>query len=198
MIEENTASTIFTEAEINSLLSEHIETAIATRSLIQDIAEISELLINTYQNGNKMLLCGNGGSATDSQHIAAELVGQFLKKRRPLAAIALTVNCASLTALANDYGYEQVFSHQLEAYGQPGDVLIAISTSGNSKNILNAVYKAKELGIIAIGLTGQNGGILKDITDYCLCVPSNRTPIIQEMHIMIGHILSGLIENAVC
>ncbi len=186
------------ETEVSQILNEHIEAATKTQSLVHEIAEISEILINVYQTGKKLLLCGNGGSATDSQHIAAELVGQFLKHRRPLPAIALTTNCASITAVANDYGYEQVFSRQLEAYGQPGDVLIAISTSGNSKNILNAVEKAKEIDILPIGLTGQSGGLLKEITDYCLCVPSNKTPIIQEIHILIGHILSNLVENAVC
>jgi len=186
------------EKKISISINEHIEIARSLHDLVKPIAQVTDILINIYQKGNKILLCGNGGSAADAQHIAAEFVGRFLKERRALSAIALNVNCSSVTALANDYGYENIFARQLEAHGQKGDVLIVISTSGNSENILNAAYKAKEMGILVLGLTGWGGGKLKAITDYCLCVPSDNTPRIQEMHILIGHIMSGLVEEALC
>lgn len=186
------------EKKISISLNEHIEIARSLQDLVKPIAQVADILINVYQTGNKLLLCGNGGSAADAQHIAAEFIGRFLKERRALSAIALNINCSSVTALANDYGYEKIFARQLEAYGQKGDVLIAISTSGNSKNILNAAHQAKEMGILVVGLTGRNGGKVKAMTDYCLCIPSDSTPRIQEMHILIGHILSGLVEDALC
>ena len=161
-----------------------------------DIAQMAELLIKTYQAGNKILLFGNGGSAADAQHIATELVGRFLKERKPLPALALTVDTSALTAIGNDYGFDQIFARQLEALGQAGDVAFAITTSGNSPNIIAAVRMAKQMDLVTIGLTGRGGGRLKTETDYCICVPADTSPRIQEMHILVGHILCELIEDA--
>ena len=141
------------------------------------------------------MLCGNGGSAADAQHIAAELSGRFYLDRPPLDAEALHVNSSYLTAVANDYSFDVIYSRMLEAKGKKGDALIAISTSGNSKNIIQAVKKAKELGVITIGFTGEHGGELKNLCDYCIQVPSNDTPRIQECHILFGHILCEIIEG---
>ena len=141
------------------------------------------------------MLCGNGGSAADAQHIAAELRGRFKKEREALAGIALTTDTSALSAIANDYGYELVFSRQVEAIGKKGDVLIAISTSGNSKNVINAINSAKKIGIKIITLTGKDGGEMKNLGDINIIVPSNNTPRIQEMHIMIGHMICALIDE---
>lgn len=188
----------------NSILTEKInqrigETIASARDLLgqaDNLAQIAGRLIKTYQAGNKLLLFGNGGSAADAQHIAAELVGRFLKERKPLPALALTVNTSILTAVGNDYGYDQIFVRQLEALGGPGDVAFALSTSGNSPNIIAAVQAAKRQGLVTIGLTGRSGGRLKAEADYCLCVPADNSPRIQEMHILVGHILCELIEEA--
>jgi D-sedoheptulose 7-phosphate isomerase len=161
-----------------------------------EIAPVAEALIKTYQAGNKAIFFGNGGSAADAQHLAAEMVGRFLKERDALPALALTVNTSILTAVGNDYGYEQVFVRQLEALGKAGDVAVAISTSGNSPNISSAVLAAKQRGLVTVGLTGRGGGRLKAEVDHCICVPADTSPRIQEMHILIGHILCELIEAA--
>ena len=145
-----------------------------------------------------IIFCGNGGSAADSQHLAAELVGRYLKDRAPLTAIALTADTAALTAIGNDYGYADVFARQLRGLGRPDDALIAMSTSGNSENVLRAVAAARELGIATIGLTGRTGGKLRAACDLAICVPSDETNHIQEMHIAIGHYLCGFVEDAVC
>ena len=145
--------------------------------------------------GKKILIFGNGGSAADAQHIAAEFVGRFEKERKALPAIALHANTSSLTAIANDYGYDEVFARQIEAYASKGDTAIGISTSGNSKNVIKALEKAKELGCITIALTGSSGGKLSGITDYIIKVQSDRTSIIQEAHITIGHIISKIVED---
>jgi len=179
-------------------LSEHIASTQALAALSPQIQQLAQRLIQSYQQGAKLLLCGNGGSAADAQHIAAELVGRFLHERQALPAIALNVNDASLTAIANDYGYAHLFARQVEAYGQAGDILIGISTSGNSANVIAACKTAKQQGLYTVGLTGADGGKLKQSCDTCLCVPSNNTPRIQEMHILIGHILCQLVENAYC
>lgn len=145
-----------------------------------------------------IIFCGNGGSAADSQHLAAELVGRYLKDRAPLAAIALTTDTSALTAIANDHGYPEVFARQLRGLGRPGDVLVALSTSGNSENVLRAVAAARELGIATIGMTGRAGGKLRAACDLAICVPADETNHIQEMHIAIGHYLCGFVEDAVC
>src|ERR1700751_360029 len=150
------------------------------------IARVSEALVETLQNGNKLILFGNGGSAADAQHIAAEFVGRFAFDRPALPALALSVNTSCVTAIGNDYGFDQVFSRQIEALGQKGDVLIGISTSGNSANVLQAMSTSKKLGLRRIALTGCIGGKLKSEVESCLCAPSNETPRIQECHILIG------------
>ena len=158
------------------------------------IANVGEALVEAMRNGKTLFLFGNGGSAGDSQHIAAELVGRFTKERRALPAVALTTNTSALTALGNDYEYNIVFSRQLEAFGKAGDVLIGISTSGNSANVLHALQTAKDLGMSTVGLTGETGGKTKAEADHCICVPSRDTARIQESHIMIGHILCEIVE----
>lgn len=184
-------------------VSQSIEASIAVKErllrspdLIATIAEVSEILVNSIDRGNKVLLFGNGGSAADAQHIAAEFVGRFAFDRPAMPALALSVNPSSLTAIGNDYGFDLIFSRQIEALGRPGDVAIGISTSGNSENVIRAVSSAKRLGLATVGLTGSNGGELKNSVDYCIRIPSDETPRIQECHILIGHIISELVEEA--
>ena len=159
------------------------------------LINIVDLIVNSYKKSNKVLLCGNGGSASDAQHIAAELSGRFYKDREPLYAEALHVNSSFVTAVANDYGFDHVYSRMLEACGKKGDVFFAISTSGNSKNIVNALIKANEIGIVTIGLTGKNKGKMNDYCDFLIDIPSIDTPRIQESHILIGHIICQLVEE---
>lgn len=170
---------------------------IASAETVLTIARVAELLMTSLQQGNKAILFGNGGSAADAQHIAAELVGRFAFERPALSALALSVNTSCITAIGNDYGYDRVFSRQVEALGRPGDVAIGISTSGNSPNVVRAVLVAKKMGLHTIALTGSVGGELKNAVDHCICVPSDETPRIQECHILIGHIISELVEEAV-
>ena len=165
--------------------------------LISSIARVSEVSLAAIKSGNKLLLFGNGGSAADAQHIAAEFVGRFAFDRPALPALALSVNTSCLTAIGNDYGFDQVFSRQLEALARPGDVAIGFSTSGNSPNVLHAISTAKKMGLQTVALTGTPGGKLKQAADldHCVCVPSSETPRIQECHILIGHIVSELVEQ---
>ena len=158
-------------------------------TMVQDIKRASDLVNKTVQADKKILLCGNGGSAADAQHISAEFTGRFKIERRGLLAIALTTDTSALTAIANDYGYDRVFSRQVEAIGREDDLLIAISTSGNSKNILEAIKEAKKIGMSVIGFSGKDGGAMRELCDINLVIPSDDTARIQEMHIMIGHIL---------
>ena len=162
---------------------------------IDEIRAISELIINAYRNGGKVVLFGNGGSAADAQHIAAELVGQFLIKRQSFPAIALNTNTSILTAIANDYGYDSIFTRQVEALVDSGDVVIGISTSGNSPNVVNAIELAKTKGAKTVVLTGGSGGKLAEAADLTLTVPSDSTPRIQEAHITIGHIICEIVEE---
>jgi len=157
---------------------------------------ITEIVL-TFRTGGKLLLFGNGGSAGDAQHIAAELVGRFAFDRPALPALALSVNSSCVTAIGNDYGFEQVFSRQLEALARPGDVAVGISTSGNSPNVLRALATAKKIGLYTIALTGGTGGRLSGMVDHYICVPSTETPRIQECHILIGHIISELVEREI-
>ncbi len=180
---------------LNKCLNEHIEVANKMKNLLNLIKEAGDICIEALEKGNKIMLCGNGGSAADAQHIAAELSGRFKKERAPLAGVALTTDTSALTAISNDYGYEYVFSRQVEAIGKKGDILIAISTSGNSKNIINAINSAKKIGIKVITLIGKDGGEMKNLGDINIIVPSNNTPRIQEMHIMIGHMICALIDE---
>lgn len=151
--------------------------------------------IAALEHGNKIIFCGNGGSAADSQHLSAELVGRYKINRPSLASLSLTVDTSALTAIANDFGYEQVFARQLEGVGKKGDCLVGISTSGNSQNIVNAFLKAKEMGIKTVAFTGESGGKMKELADICLNVPSAVTNNIQEMHIACGHILCEIVEK---
>ena len=160
----------------------------------EPLARAAELMVQTLKEGHKILLCGNGGSTSDAQHIADELTGRYKTERRGLPAIALTTDTSALTAIANDFGYEKVFSRQVEALANAGDLLIGISTSGNSANVLMALEQAKTIGCSTIGLTGNTGGKMNALCDINLVVPSNNTPRIQEMHILFGHILCQIID----
>ena len=164
--------------------------------LIGEIRDIAETCAEAFCQGNKVLLCGNGGSAADAQHLAAEFSGRFYYDRPPLPAEALHVNTSYMTAVANDYSFEEVYARMVRAMGQQGDVLIALSTSGNSPNILKAISVAHEIGMIVIGMTGQSGGKMKDQCDFLVNVPSSDTPRIQESHILIGHIICEMVESS--
>lgn len=166
-------------------------------TLLITIEKVAKLAIEVFKNDGKILFCGNGGSAADAQHIAAELSGRFYKNRPPLFAEALHVNSSYLTAVANDYGYNEVYARMTEAMGRKNDILVAISTSGNSANILRAIEVAKSKGMEVVGMTGESGGEMKNVCDFMLNVPSNDTPRIQESHILIGHILCEMIEEGV-
>ena len=183
---------------IKLLFDKNIELHQAVKDeLVPKIAQVADLIINAYAQGRKLLLCGNGGSAADAQHIAAELVGRFKKERRGLPAIALTTDTSIMTAVANDYGYDVLFSRQIEALGGKDDILIAISTSGNSQNIIRAVEVAKFKGLKTIGFLGNDGGLLKNLVDIPLVVPSQESDRTQEIHILIGHIICRLIDSRV-
>ncbi|SRR5713101_191096 len=181
-----------------------IEASIAAKEhLLADVkvaatvSSVTEIMIDAFRAGNKVLLFGNGGSAADAQHIAAEFVGRFAFDRPALPALALSVNTSCVTAIGNDYGFDLVFSRQIEALGQRGDVAVGISTSGQSPNVLQAMVTAKKMGLHTVGLTGSAGRKLASAVDHCICVPSNETPRIQECHILIGHIISELVEEAI-
>ncbi len=183
---------------IKAKIEESIEVKEALHeSQVENIEKAARLIITSLKADGKLLVFGNGGSAADSQHIAAELVGRFKKERPAFAAIALTTNTSILTAIANDYGYDVTFSRQIEALGRRGDAAMGLSTSGNSKNVIDALKKAKSAGIRTIGLTGADGGAMKEICDVLIAVGSKNTPRIQESHILIGHILCELIENEI-
>lgn len=168
----------------------------ALQALAPDVGRAADVIGACLKAGGKVLLCGNGGSAADAQHIAAELVGRYRRERAPMAALALTTDTSALTAIANDTGYDQIFARQLQALGKPGDVLVAISTSGTSPSVLEALKVAGSLGLNRIGLTGQSGGNMAADTDLLLCAPSTVTSHIQEMHIAVGHVLCGLLEDS--
>ncbi|HVW14193.1 MAG TPA: D-sedoheptulose 7-phosphate isomerase [Mucilaginibacter sp.] len=165
-------------------------------TLTGDIEKACRVMVSTLKNGNKVLIAGNGGSAADAQHIAAELSGRFVKERKALPGIALTTDTSALTSIANDYGYEYVFSRQVEALAKPGDLFIGISTSGNSQGVLNAFESAKKLGCSTLGLSGRDGGKMNGLCDLSIIVPSNITARIQEMHILIGHIICKAVDDA--
>ena len=169
---------------------------LADESLLAHIVNVSAVVEKAFRAGHKVMLAGNGGSAADSQHIAAEFVSRFEFDRPGLPSIALSTDTSMLTAIGNDYGYERVFERQVQANGQAGDVFIGISTSGNSKNVIKAVEACKAKGIISVALCGA-GGVLKDLCDYALPVPSTHTPRIQENHILIGHIICAMVEEAI-
>jgi D-sedoheptulose 7-phosphate isomerase len=161
------------------------------------IVKVIEIVVNAIRQSNKVFLFGNGGSAADAQHIAAEFVGRFAFDRPALPALALSVNTSCITAIGNDYGFDRVFSRQIEALGRAGDVAIGISTSGNSPNVISGLSVAKTMGLHTIALTGCLGGKIRNEVEHCICVPSNVTPRIQECHILIGHIISELVEGTI-
>jgi D-sedoheptulose 7-phosphate isomerase len=190
--------------ELKTRATQAIESALSVSQrllsgdeLLEDIARTAGKLVAALRNGNKVFFFGNGGSAADAQHLAADFVGRFVIDRPALAALALTVNTSSLTAIANDYGFEHIFSRQLEALARAGDAAVGISTSGNSSNVVQGLVAAKRLGLLTVALTGTPGGKLKlsaDV-DLCLCAPSGETPRIQECHILIGHVMAELVEQ---
>lgn len=174
----------------------HLEIINKTIETMQEtLEEASKLAVDTLKNGNKILLCGNGGSAADAQHIAAELVGRYKTERRGLPGIALTTDTSALTAIGNDYGYDRIFDRQVESLATKGDLIIGISTSGNSANVLNALKCAKALECTTLGLSGRDGGAMNEVCDINLIVPSDNTPRIQEMHILLGHTICQIIDN---
>jgi D-sedoheptulose 7-phosphate isomerase len=165
-------------------------------ALLATARTIAAVIVAALRAGKKVLIIGNGGSAADAQHLAADFVGRYRAERQAFAAISLTTDTSALTAIGNDFGFEAIFARQLEALGKPGDVAVAISTSGNSPNVLRALESARKLGMATIGLSGKTGGKMRALVDICLCAPSDMTPRIQETHILIIHILSGIVENA--
>jgi D-sedoheptulose 7-phosphate isomerase len=183
---------------IEAMWAEHLDAATALRFLAPDVDRVVTVIARSMAAGGALLVCGNGGSAADAQHIAAELTGRFFRDRKPLRALALHANTSSLTAIGNDYGYDEVFAREVGAHGRDGDILLAISTSGNSPNILRAIEVAREARMTVIGLTGASGGKMRDLCDICLHVPSSSTPRIQECHILIGHTISELLERILC
>jgi D-sedoheptulose 7-phosphate isomerase len=186
--------------QIVNLLNESIKTKqllIEDEKQIEIISKVVKCMIDAYKNNKKVIVFGNGGSAADAQHMVAELVGRYKKERPPLEAVSLNTNVSTLTALGNDYGYEMVFSRQLESCAKQGDVVIGITTSGKSPNVIKAIEVAKKIGCVTVVLTGKDGGTIKNLVDYCICVPSNDTPRIQEVHITIIHIICDLVEQTV-
>ena len=173
----------------------NLQKVISDKGLILEIETITTKIIKAFKDGNKLLLCGNGGSASDAQHIAAELSGRFIKERKPLYAEALHVNSSYMTAVSNDYGFESTYSRMLEAIGEKGDVLIALSTSGNSENVVNAVKMANSLEMLSVGMSGASGGKIKDLCQHNIIIPSSNTARIQEAHIIVGHIFCQIIEE---
>jgi len=186
------------KSRINRIISNSVENyqrVLNDEILQENIENIVVKSVEAFRNDKKMLFCGNGGSASDAQHIAAELSGRFYSDRPPLYAEALHVNSSYITAVANDYGYDETYARMLEACGRKGDVLVGISTSGNSPNVVKALEKANAIGLTTIGFTGSKGGEMKDVCDIMIKVPSDDTPRIQEVHILVGHIICQLIEE---
>jgi len=165
------------------------------KNILTLLSKVSDQCLNAIKSNKKIILAGNGGSAADAQHIAAEFVSKFNMDRKSIPALALTTDTSILTSISNDYDFSKIFARQIESLGNEGDIFIGISTSGNSENIIQALKEGKKRGIINVGLTGKNGGKMKDLCDFCICVPSLDTPRIQESHLMIEHILCGIIEE---
>lgn len=177
-------------------LTQHRELFAQLDAMAPDVARAAACLSDALRNGGKLMFCGNGGSAADSQHLASEFTGRFVNDRRPLAALALSTDSSALTCIANDYAFDQVFERQLRGLGRSGDALVAISTSGRSANVQRAAQAAREGGIAVVGLLGRDGGTLKPLCDVALVVPSDTTARIQEAHIFIGHTLCAMVEQA--
>lgn len=183
---------------ISNIINDSIEVKkeiLNSDKLLKSIENAAEIIIEAYKNKKKVLFCGNGGSAADAQHLAAELSGRFYYDRPPLAAEALHVNTSYMTAVANDYSYDEVFARYIAVVGNHGDILVGLSTSGNSKNVIKAIEQAQRLGMKTVSLTGSTGGKMKELSDILINVPSNDTPRIQESHIMIGHIICEIVES---
>lgn len=185
----------------DSILRKNIESSIEVQRRLLDaclpaMQGAAEGLIAAYRNGRKAIFFGNGGSAADAQHLAAEFVGRYLRERPALAALALAANSSSVTAVANDYGYDQIFSRQIEAFAAQGDVAVGISTSGNSRNVIEGLATARKIGLLTIGLTGERGGQMRGLVDILIAAPASETPRIQECHILIGHALCDAVEEA--
>lgn len=178
-----------------SNLEQHINLFSGLKELDDPISASIDTISDSFKNGGKLLLCGNGGSASDCQHIAAEFTGRFIKDRKPLAAISLATDTSALTCISNDYSYEEVFARQVSALGNKDDVLIAISTSGNSANVSRAIEDAQAIGMKSISLLGKDGGSIKNMSNISIIVPSNSTARIQEAHILIGHTICGGVEQ---
>lgn len=191
----NMAGTTQQVERIKAIWDEHLEVARALSKLATSVSSAVDAIHSSLAADGQLLVAGNGGSAADAQHIVAELTGRFLLERKPIRAIALHTNTSALTAIGNDYGYEHVFARELTAHARPGDVLLAISTGGNSANILRAIEAARQCKVTVIGLTGESGGRMRATCDLCLCVPSKSTARIQEMHITIGHAICELLEE---
>ena len=191
----NVPTTIPQTERIAAIWSEHQHVAAGLSKLTTEVSTAVDLICACLADGGLLLVAGNGGSAADAQHIAAELTGRFKRERQPLRAMALHGNTSALTAIGNDYGYEHVFERELSAHARPGDVLLAISTSGNSANILRAMEAARQHKVGVIGLTGEDGGKMRSACDLCLCAPSKSTARIQEMHITIAHAICELVEE---
>lgn len=186
------------EAKIKSIIQASIDVKTKTLDdpqIIATLNQVTSVMVQAFKNGNKVLFCGNGGSAADAQHLAAEFSGRFYKDRDPLPAEALHVNTSYLTAVANDYSYSQVYSRIIKGSGKSGDVLVGLSTSGNSENIVAAFEQAQKQGIVTVGFTGASGGKIGPLSNYLLAVPSADTPRIQEVHILLGHIICQLVEE---
>jgi D-sedoheptulose 7-phosphate isomerase len=184
------------EGTFRARLQASADAKLALLDELEPCLAVARALIDAYRAGNSLFVFGNGGSAADAQHIAAEFLGRYYLERPALAAHALTVNTSALTAIANDYSYDEVFARQLRALGRVGDVAVGITTSGNARNVLQALIAAREMGIVAVALTGARGGLARDAADHWVRVPSDDTPRIQEAHITIGHIWSELVEAA--
>ncbi|QKF61587.1 D-sedoheptulose 7-phosphate isomerase [Campylobacter curvus] len=181
---------------IKNEFNAHLQTLNETAKMSEQLQKACEMVVGALKNGGKILICGNGGSAADAQHFAAELTGRYKSERKPLAGIALTTDTSALTAIGNDYGYDTVFSRQLEALAREGDLLVAISTSGNSKNVLNALEVAKRLGVTTLGFSGKGGGAMNEKCDLNLVVPASDTARIQEMHIFFVHTICQAVDMA--
>ena len=185
----------------DNILRQNIASSIEVHSRVLEaclpaMTLATDALIAAYRAGNKAIFFGNGGSAADAQHLAAEFLGRYLRERRPMPALALHANSSAVTAIANDYGYEQVFSRQLQAFAVAGDVAFGISTSGNSQSVIEALAAARKLGLVTIGLTGASGGRMREVVDVLIAAPTQETPRIQECHILIGHAICDAVEQA--
>jgi len=201
MIAENLEQYQLMATSIENVLCQNLDRSVDIHSrfkavCLPSLAAAASALIKAYKAGNKAIFFGNGGSAADAQHLAAEFLGRYLRERDPLPALALNTNTSAVTAIANDYGYEESFARQLRALSSPGDVAVGISTSGNSRNVIEALVCAGKLGLFRIALTGASGGLLRDLVDVLIAVPSEETPRVQECHILAGHALCDAVEGA--